>query len=182
MRRGWAWAGIVVCMMLGARVVRAEQDGDFTARDPETIGADDLANALKVEPAPDGGLRPRGSSMRPVAPPPVRLPVYFESNSDRLTRSGEALLVKLSSALGSPELADRRFMVEGHTDDIGSAEYNQALSERRAAAVKSFLVDRGVDASRITVSGKGEAAPVVTNDSDENRRRNRRVEVINLGG
>ena len=69
----------------------------------------------------------------------------------------------------------------GHTDSVGDASYNQYLSEQRAAAVKAYLVARGVEEGRIRVSGYGEAKPRSTNDTIEGRRLNRRVEVRVIG-
>jgi len=67
--------------------------------------------------------------------------------------------------------------VAGHTDSAGSREHNQALSERRAAAVAAFLEKRGVLKSRITTIGAGETRPVASNDNADGRARNRRVEL-----
>ncbi|WP_052668980.1 OmpA family protein [Nitriliruptor alkaliphilus] len=71
--------------------------------------------------------------------------------------------------------------IVGHTDSDGAAEYNQRLSERRAQAVATYLTDAGVDASRFTVEGRGESDPVAPNDSDANKQRNRRVEILVVG-
>jgi OmpA-OmpF porin, OOP family len=71
--------------------------------------------------------------------------------------------------------------VAGHTDAVGSEEYNQRLSEQRAQAVKDYLVERGVAADRISVVGYGESQPRSTNDTIEGRRLNRRVEVRAIG-
>lgn len=75
---------------------------------------------------------------------------------------------------------DVRIRVDGHTDSDGAAAYNQALSERRATAVRERLVAAGIDAERLEVKGFGESTPVVPNDSRENKRRNRRVELTIL--
>lgn len=72
--------------------------------------------------------------------------------------------------------------VAGHTDAVGPEDYNQQLSEQRAASVKAFLVERGVEASRISVVGYGEVQPRSTNDTVEGRRLNRRVEIRVVGG
>ena len=65
----------------------------------------------------------------------------------------------------------------GHTDAIGSDAYNQRLSERRAAAVKDYLVSKGIPASKITTIGKGKSQPVATNKTAEGRQKNRRVDI-----
>ena len=67
--------------------------------------------------------------------------------------------------------------VAGHTDSVGAESYNQSLSERRAKAVKSYLVERGIDADRLTVRGYGESEPVADNATKEGRAENRRVEL-----
>lgn len=74
----------------------------------------------------------------------------------------------------------------GHTDSIGSDAYNQKLSERRAAAVKAYLVSKGIEANRVYTEGKGEKQPVAENrtngrDNPEGRAKNRRVEIEVVG-
>ena len=73
---------------------------------------------------------------------------------------------------------DRKVIVEGYTDSVGSAAFNQTLSERRAAAVQQALIQRGVAADRIVARGYGKDFPVADNSSDEGRAMNRRVEIV----
>jgi outer membrane protein OmpA-like peptidoglycan-associated protein len=68
--------------------------------------------------------------------------------------------------------------IEGHTDSVASDDYNQKLSERRAASVRAWLAAKGVEGGRLTPRGFGEAKPVADNGTAEGRQRNRRVEVI----
>jgi len=68
--------------------------------------------------------------------------------------------------------------IEGHTDSMGSDEYNMRLSDRRAQAVESFMVTKGVAADRLTPKGYGESRPVATNDTAAGRAQNRRVDLI----
>jgi outer membrane protein OmpA-like peptidoglycan-associated protein len=72
---------------------------------------------------------------------------------------------------------DRTVAIHGYTDSLGSEEYNQGLSERRANSVKAYLADRGIDSTRLSASGMGQSAPVAGNDSAAGRQQNRRVEV-----
>jgi outer membrane protein OmpA-like peptidoglycan-associated protein len=73
---------------------------------------------------------------------------------------------------------NRTVVVEGYTDSIGNDDYNQGLSERRAGAVKSYLIDQGISSIRLTSLGKGASNPVAGNDTASGRQQNRRVEVI----
>jgi OOP family OmpA-OmpF porin len=70
--------------------------------------------------------------------------------------------------------------VAGHTDSVGSEEYNQGLSERRANTVRDYLASKGINASRLTARGYGEGRPVASNDTSEGRQENRRVELVVL--
>ena len=72
---------------------------------------------------------------------------------------------------------DRKVIVEGYTDSVGSAAFNQTLSERRADAVRNALVRKGVDPTRIVAQGYGKEYPVASNATDSGRAQNRRVEV-----
>jgi OmpA-OmpF porin, OOP family len=78
----------------------------------------------------------------------------------------------------SPEL---RVSVEGHTDNVGSDAYNEGLSVRRAKAVFDYLVRQGIDGSRLTSVGYGESRPAATNDTNEGRAQNRRVDLVVAG-
>jgi outer membrane protein OmpA-like peptidoglycan-associated protein len=73
---------------------------------------------------------------------------------------------------------ERRVVIEGHTDSVGSDTYNLDLSERRADAVRDFLLQNGVNAAQMSTRGYGKASPVASNDTAEGRQQNRRVELI----
>jgi OmpA-OmpF porin, OOP family len=72
----------------------------------------------------------------------------------------------------------RQVIIEGHTDATGPEAYNQTLSQQRSEAVKDFLVQNGIEASRVTARGLGEAYPVASNETEAGRQQNRRVEII----
>jgi len=74
-----------------------------------------------------------------------------------------------------------KLQVEGHTDSVGSDEYNQKLSEQRADSVRSYLVSQGVAADAITAAGFGKISPVADNNTAAGRQQNRRVELVVSG-
>jgi len=102
--------------------------------------------------------------------------VLFTSGRADLKTGATGNLNKLAAFLN--QYPDRTVAIEGHTDSVGSEDYNQGLSERRADSVKSYLVGQGIGTSRLAASGKGESDPVADNDSAAGRQQNRRVEVI----
>jgi outer membrane protein OmpA-like peptidoglycan-associated protein len=101
----------------------------------------------------------------------------FELNSDELTPGAKSLLETVSKALNEPALSAQCFQLAGHTCDLGDDTYNLELSQRRAAAVKAFLVSHGVDENRLITTGFGEMSPLVPNQDDEMRHKNRRVDL-----
>jgi outer membrane protein OmpA-like peptidoglycan-associated protein len=102
--------------------------------------------------------------------------VLFRSAESTLLSSAKVKLDQVANALLS--VRARNLIVEGHTDSQGSASYNQGLSQRRADAVRDYLVQRGYPTDRIQARGKGKGSPIADNASPEGRANNRRVEII----
>ena len=102
--------------------------------------------------------------------------VLFSTGKSELRGGSDKHLGKLAAFLNKHQ--DRNVTIEGYTDSVGSESANESLSLRRADAVKSYLVEKGIAASRLSSLGKGEGAPVATNDSALGRQQNRRVEVV----
>jgi OmpA-OmpF porin, OOP family len=102
--------------------------------------------------------------------------VLFDTGKATLKPGAYGTIDRLATVL--KEDAERRVMIEGHTDSVGTDEYNQSLSERRAAAVQAALFERGVAATQISTLGKGETTPVASNDDPGGRQQNRRVELV----
>jgi outer membrane protein OmpA-like peptidoglycan-associated protein len=101
--------------------------------------------------------------------------VNFDFDESAIRPDASVILDEAVSILsGRPDINVR---VAGHTDATGPDAYNQGLSERRAASVRSYMVDRGIAASRLESAGFGESQPMATNDTSEGRALNRRVEL-----
>jgi len=102
--------------------------------------------------------------------------VLFDTARAELKSEGFRTVNKLAEFL--TEYPERRVKIEGHTDSRGTDAFNQDLSERRALSVSSALISRGIDPSRISSVGLGEAYPKASNDTSAGRQQNRRVEII----
>lgn len=102
--------------------------------------------------------------------------VLFETDNAQLRSDGMRNIDKLAGFL--VKFPQRRALIEGFTDSTGSDSHNQALSGRRADAVRTAMVDRGVGRDRLSTRGYGEAYPVAGNDSSSGRQMNRRVEIV----
>jgi outer membrane protein OmpA-like peptidoglycan-associated protein len=101
--------------------------------------------------------------------------VEFDFNSATIRPESFSILDQVALTLkANPQLS--RVRVEGHTDDRGSDEYNRDLSQRRSESVMRYLVQKGVDAKRLEAIGYGEARPLIPEQTEEARAKNRRVE------
>lgn len=200
----WLGAALLLLTPMAARAQGAvpEVDRLIEGLDP----ASGVTRGIRVPSTPSGvtapappvanGAAPSGAkspaqTAAPVlttttAPPgtaAISLTVRFASGSATLSPAATDVLDNLGKALGSARLARYRFRVEGHTDTVGTEAMNQMLSERRAAAVRDFLVRKhGVDPARIEAAGLGETQLLVPTHDETAEPRNRRVQVVNLGG
>lgn len=122
---------------------------------------------------------PSAPASRPADAGMIDLALQFEFDSDRLSPQDRATLNELAIAMRSPELAGRRFLIEGHTDNKGNPAYNLRLSRQRAQAVRALLVVQRVAPDRLSAEGKGAAEPIdpARPDAPENRR----VRIISQG-
>ena len=148
---------------------------------------DDLLPKPAAAPAP---ARPAPApAPAPAAPKPAPAPTsekvtfaadaFFDFDKAVLKPEGKAKLDDLTGKL--KDITLEVIIAVGHTDSIGTDQYNQRLSVRRAEAVKSYLVSKGVEANRIYTEGKGEKQPVADNKTRDGRAKNRRVEIEVVG-
>ena len=138
-----------------------------------------------VEPAPAPAVAPTPPPPPPKAPEPTSEKVsfaaeaLFDFDKSVVKPEGKAALDDLLQKLQG--MNTEVMITVGHTDSVGSNEYNQKLSLRRAEAVKSYLVSKGVDTARVYTEGKGETQPIADNATAEGRAKNRRVTVEVVG-
>jgi outer membrane protein OmpA-like peptidoglycan-associated protein len=105
--------------------------------------------------------------------------ILFATNSDRIRPESTPTLKEIGSML--EEHSDLRIRIEGHTDSDGDDAYNLELSERRAASVRAFLIDKhGIEEVRLEAAGFGESRPAAENKTAEGKQQNRRVELVRL--
>jgi OOP family OmpA-OmpF porin len=104
--------------------------------------------------------------------------VNFDFDKSNIRADARPVLDEAAQTL--KEYGDVRISVGGHTDSRGTDQYNQALSVRRAKSVADYLAARGVARSRMQIDGYGESRPVASNDTDDGRAQNRRVELTVL--
>lgn len=176
---------LAVCLSPPLAAQEQRKLTDFRGNSSYT--SEDLARSLF--PDQESTRRPRGIGQQPqVQPPPkvavtsVAMNVFFETNSDVILPQYHADLDKLGQVVTSPQYAGYRIQIEGHTDSQGPDQYNQALSEKRAASIKRYLVEHfPIRQENLTVKGYGESNPISSNGTTSGRAKNRRVEVVNLG-
>lgn len=172
----------VVAFALFASGNALAQSTDFGEQEPSV---DAIVEGLKSRPAEgiEGvqtrSLRPGAAVATKAAAPAsasISLQVQFGFNSSQIEGGSLQTMENLAAALASPQLQDRSFTIVGHTDGVGSASYNQRLSQRRARSVRDYLVQHGVDAGRLQTVGKGFSD--LLNEADPTAAENRRVEIV----
>ena len=143
---------------------------------PRDDDNDGVANYLDECPGTPAGVKVDSKGCPEVGERVLVLQdINFAFDSSVLDASSRAALDQAVQLLKQQKV---KLNIVGHTDSTGSAAYNQGLSERRASAVRSYLISAGIDAARLTSSGKGENSPVASNATREGRAKNRRVEFI----
>lgn len=147
----------------------SDYDVQFSAADPAGNVSETASDKISVDIlviVTERGLKMRVSN------------IEFAFGSAGIQKRGTKILDRIYQILGKYSSYD--VVVEGHTDDLGDEEYNLKLSEKRAQAVKNYLINRGTDPQRLKYVGMGESLPFYPNTNDENRRKNRRVEFLLL--
>ena len=165
-----------------ARIIECLRPGGITTT-TRGIRPSNAPAAARPTATPAPAPTPAPAQARAAAPQPemssVDLSVPFDFNSAELTPQGTAVLAALGTALKDPSLASAKFRIAGHTDGVGTDDYNRVLSERRAEAARRYLVEAGgVDPSRLTAIGYGRRQ--LYDAANPTAAANRRVQVIRL--
>jgi len=167
---------------LGVFIRRDEADIDVSKHNNQNliylVGGLSLRHRFLPPPPPPPP--PPVAQAPPPPPPPVQKKIVLRGvnfDFDKADIRPDARPILDEAARILKEEPNVQVEVQGHTDSIGSAEYNLKLSLRRAEAVRDYLVSRGIAASRMTVQGFGKANPVASNETADGRAQNRRVEL-----
>ena len=177
----WAAGGAALGILTGGLICYAQDgdeddDGVFDRRDrcPDTPANTPVEHHGCPRPQYPGGVK------EPVIEAQVITlsdadDVLFATNQSDLTPAAKSQLDALMTRLQGADVASIK--VVGHTDNVGTDAYNQALSERRANSVADYLLSQGVAPNKVTSEGKGESEPVADNETEEGRAKNRRVDL-----
>jgi OmpA-OmpF porin, OOP family len=167
------------------RGIRIMTQPDNGAAAPATPNIPPAPSAMDRRHAAVASMKPVShapASLSANTAPAIDLTVNFATGSAELTPQARQVLDHLGAALSSEALAKYRFRVAGHTDTVGTKEYNKALSAQRAAAVVAYVSERfGVSPARMESVGLGSDSPVISTGDQVPEARNRRVEIVNLG-
>lgn len=136
--------------------------------------ASDMANALNPTYTIRNGLRVSASEQGVLDTTLANRTIEFETGSATLTPQGRAILDQMATVLA--KMSNKTVEIIGHTDNSGSRSSNIALSQARADAVKGYLATKGVAPQAMTTMGVGPDQPIASNDTDDGRARNRRIE------
>lgn len=136
--------------------------------------ASDLSLASNSAYTVTNALRADGSAQQVLDQTLANRIIEFQSGSAQLTPLGMRILDEMTEKMA--QMGDARFLIIGHTDNVGLRESNLELSHARALAVKAYLARKGIAAARMDVLGKGPDQPVADNESPDGRARNRRIE------
>ena len=140
-----------------------------------SVRVDEQGRVEQAAADPDAVRRDFASTLDALPPRPVIHTVYFVRDSDELTPESSAQGQAILAEIARRPVAD--IVIIGHTDRVGELEYNDQLSLRRAAAVRSQLIALGGDPARISIAGRGEREPVIETADEVPEPRNRRAQL-----
>lgn len=176
-----AMAGFGLVMASAAYAADPSVDQLIKALSP-TPGVTRGSKPVVAAPGQPAPRQPMAAESSTAPAPSASMTLTFQSGSATLTPGAMRSLDRLGTALSSAQLSSYKFLIEGHTDTVGTADSNMTLSQNRAAAVATYLEQKfNIAAARIQTVGKGEEDLAVKTGPNVSDARNRRVQVINQG-
>jgi outer membrane protein OmpA-like peptidoglycan-associated protein len=183
----WATPGIYKYILEALATTGTEYAGKIQAEGViEVTAPETAAAAVPVDTDGDGVPdsedlcpdTPKGATVHKNGCWALKGVKLFDFDDSSIKPEGHELLDEVAIILeNNPEITGE---LRGHTDSIGSEEYNKQLSEKRAKAVEEYLENKGIDPSRLTSVGYGESQPIASNETPEGRQENRRVELVRI--
>jgi outer membrane protein OmpA-like peptidoglycan-associated protein len=165
-----------------APIYRSKLENALTNANVSGIAtSDEIIKSLSIGSSTKSVRRTRGISVVVRAKANINLKILFDSGSSELKQYSMVQITEIASALKSKSLIKNSVLIEGHTDNVGSNQFNLNLSNRRAKKVKSLLISLGIDESRLNTRGCGENKPIASNEIEKGRALNRRVTIVNYG-
>ena len=195
-KRFWLAAAAGVVVAFGAAPASAQQVEEQVVGtricnplltiegDPVRDVSDDVVRTIASEPCPVvAAVEQPVEPVAPAAPPPAEFTlseiVNFEFDRSEILPQFEDTLNEVATVLG--EVPEEQVYLTGHTDAIGTEEYNMALAERRAESVAQYLQQQGVAPEQMVLQARGESEPIASNETEQGRFMNRRVEITTPG-
>ena len=146
-----------------------------------SLGKKDIAATVNVEKKPKQTVKlTLRYKPRPAPIPFVLTGIVFDTNKAYIRPESYPRLDIVAEFMAHKKSA--RVEISGHTDNVGKPKANKTLSQGRAESCRKYIISKGIDGARIKAVGYGDEKPIVPNDSDENRQKNRRIEVIEVPG
>lgn len=174
-RRDRAFCAVLLACVSGSLVACG---GTMTFSDTSSLVITGDPPAPPPEPKPEPPPPPKAKRVEVTADKIViREKIQFDLNKATIKPESHGLLDEIVDVF-KENAHIKKVSIEGHTDNQGADAYNQKLSDQRAKSVLEYIVGKGIDAKRLTAKGFGESKPIATNDTEEGKEQNRRVEFM----
>jgi peptidoglycan-associated lipoprotein len=173
-----SWRNLIALVIAGTIVAGCAGRGAAIEEPPEPLPPDERAEVTRTPTEPNirRHVDAEGNPLSPATGEPLTRVFYFDF--DRAVLRPDSLAALEQHAAHLRENPDRRVVIEGHTDERGTREYNMALGERRADAVRAFLVSNGVRRAQLDIVSYGEERPVNPASNEAAWALNRRAEMV----
>ena len=172
------WLAVVLVVILAAMIFTTSCATKMVQSEPGPVTQQEVSKAAdKSVKAQEDRLRAEGAAWKIDNAPFANESVHFAFDSALLSEQAQQILISKADNLRTN--SEVRVIVEGHCDERGTDAYNLALGERRAEAVKKFLIDLGISANRLNTISYGEERPIASGQNEASWAKNRRAQLVN---